>query len=125
MRGGDVRTYINLMSLAGFEVIFLGKGINSSGIDIIGFHPSEHKILAVSCTISNNIGDKIQTILVQTNRLRAHLKDYEIIPVIIAAVSLNDIRSTHIEDARNHQMSLILSLEIKRIYEEIQRNNGK
>ena len=116
---------LNLMSLAGFEVLFLGKGINSSGVDIIGFHPGEHKVLAISCTISNNIGDKIQTLLIQTNKLRAHFNDYEIIPVIISAISLKDIRITHIDDARNHQMSLVLTPEIKRIYEEIQKNNGK
>jgi hypothetical protein len=116
---------LNLISLAGYEVIFTGKGVNTKGIDMLAFRPESSNIIIISCTISNDIGNKIGTILPQINMLKKQLGNYKLIPVIVSPINDNDIRSTHKTDLAEHEIALLLSYDLKKIFDEIQKNSGK
>ena len=111
---------LNLMSIAGFHVIFTGKRFDSKGIDMLAFSPDSSDIIVMSCTITNNIREKIRTLLPQINKLKKQLENYELIPAIFSPINSNDIINSDKTEASEHKVSLLLSQEIKEIYQAIQ-----
>ena len=111
---------LNLMSIAGFEVIFAGKGFDAQGIDILAFSPNSSDVIVISCTIGNNIGEKIRTLLPQINKLKNQLENYELIPTIFSPIKPEDIVYSDKMNACEHKVSLLLSDDIRKIYQTIQ-----
>jgi len=111
---------LNLMSIAGFEVIFAGKGFDAQGIDILAFSPSSSDVIVISCTISNDIREKIRTLLPQINKLKNQLENYELIPAIFSPINPENIVHSDKENARKHKVSLLPSDGIREIYQTIQ-----
>jgi hypothetical protein len=109
---------LNLMSVAGFEVIFAGKGFAAQGIDILAFCDSN--VVVISCTIGNDIRKKIRTLLPQINKLKKQLENYELIPAIFSPSNPEDIIYSDKMDVHEHKVALLLSHEIKEIYQAIQ-----
>jgi hypothetical protein len=116
---------LNLMSLAGCETIFLGKGVDAKGIDILAFLPETNNIIVISCTISNKIDNKIETLLPQLNMLKKQLEDYQLIPAIFSPIAFEDTVFTNRTNLAEHQIALLLPDDINKIYEEIQKNSRK
>ena len=108
----------NLMSVAGFEVIFAGKGFAAQGIDILAFCYLD--VVVISCTIGNDIREKIRTLLPQINKLKEQLENYELIPAIFSPSNPEDIIYSDKMDVHEHKVALLLSHEIKEIYQAIQ-----
>lgn len=111
---------LNLMSIAGFEVVFAGKGFDAQGIDILAFSPDSQDVITISCTIGNDIRKKIRTFLPQINQLKTQLNDYELTPAIFAPINPEDIINSDRNDATDQQISLLLSREIEEIYRALQ-----
>lgn len=111
---------LNLLGLAGYAVLFLGKGVDTQGIDIVAFSQKSDSVLVVSCTVSNNIGEKIRTILPQINRLKKSLRDFQLIPAIFTPIDYDDIIATDKTNLAEHRISIIHRFIIEDILKEYQ-----
>ena len=60
------------------------------GIDTIALSRPTNKIVAISVTTSNNIREKIRTMLPQLNRLRNELNNSGVVPAIFSPIDPSD-----------------------------------
>ena len=110
----------NLMSLAGFQIVFSGKGFELTGVDTLAFSIETQEVLVISSTIANNIGDKVRTLLNQINKLEKELEGFDLIPSILSPIEKEIVKKSDFDDAEYHKIALLLNFEIKRIFEKIQ-----
>ena len=101
-----------LLACAGYSCVFTGRMWGTQGIDTIGFSHSGTTLMAISVTTSNNVGEKIRTLLPQLNKLRAELTGFDVVPAVFATVEPADIADSDRRDAAAHRISLMLLPEI-------------
>ena len=104
-----------LLACAGYRCVFTGRAWGIQGIDTIAFSPSGKKAVAISVTISNNIGEKIRTLLPALNRLRNESTGIEHVPAIFSPVDPTEIMDSDRRDAAAHGVSLVLGPEITKL----------
>ena len=77
--------------------------------------------MAISVTTSNNVGEKIRTLLPQLYKLRNQLTGFDIVPAVIAAVELDEIVDSDRKDAAAHGISLILRPQMADLFDALLR----
>lgn len=100
----------------GFSIFFLGKPVAKKGIDIVAICPDSNKTLVVSVHISNDVHEKLRTLLPELNRLRSTLQDIQIVPVIFLPVNYEDLLKSDRMDARAGGVGLILRTHIEELF---------
>ncbi len=108
-----------LLGCAGLVCIFSGREWGIQGIDTIAFPPGMNKVLAISVTSTNNIGEKIRTMLPPINRLRKEMPDLPISPTIVAPIEPGDVVSSDQEDANTHGVQLVLRPQLEELLEAV------
>jgi len=109
----------NLLCCLGYSCIFVGRQWGIQGIDTLAFEPNSDRVLAVSVTTSNNIAEKIRTMLQQLENLRKGLERITIVLIICAAISPDSVLYSDQEDAKAHQISLILLPQLEQTLSNI------
>lgn len=105
-----------LLGSMGFSIFFLGKPVAKKGIDIVAICPDSNKALVVSVHISNDVHEKLRTLLPELNRLRNTLQDIQIVPVIFLPVNYEDLLKSDRMDARAGGVGLILRTHIEELF---------
>ncbi len=104
-----------LLCCLGYSCVFTGRAWGTQGVDTLAFSPGYDKVLAISVTITNNIGEKIRTMLPQLENLRKGLEGISISPVIIAPVSPDCVKHSDLEDLESHKIKLVLLPQLEQI----------
>ena len=97
-----------LLGCAGFICIFSGREWGIQGIDTLAFSSTMTKVVAISVTSTNNIGEKIRTMLPQLNKLNKELPEMRVLAVIAAPIDPETVLDSDQRDAKAHDISLIL-----------------
>lgn len=105
-----------LLGSMGFAIFFVGQPLPKKGIDVVAVCPDSDRILVVSTHASNNIHDKIRTLLPEFNRLKDALQGVQLSPVLFSPVSINDILTTGRIDAEAHGVALVLHSQIEELF---------
>lgn len=105
-----------LLSAIGFQVFFLGQPIHKKGIDLVALLPNKNKLLIISAHISNDIGEKIRTLIPELNKLIASLPGIQLIPAIFSPVKIDEIKKSDRSDAVSHGIALVLHDQIEQLF---------
>lgn len=105
----------NLMACLGYNCIFTGRELGTQGIDTLAFYPSLDKVLAISVTTTNDIREKIRTMLPMLEKLRSELENLTIVPLICASISPNVVLQSDRENAKAHKVSLVLLPQLEQL----------
>jgi hypothetical protein len=105
-----------LFTVLGFQVLFLGQPLHKKGIDVIAIDPDTESVLVISSTISNKIGEKIQTLLSESNRLKLSLNDVHLVPLIVTPIKMDDVKNSDRADASTHAITLLLIDQISELF---------
>lgn len=103
-----------LLGSIGFSILFLGNPIAKKGIDIAAI--DINRIFLVSVHISNDIHEKLRTLIPEINRIRGYFQDSQITPLIFSPVNYDDILNSDKIDARSGKVGLILRSHIEEIF---------
>lgn len=109
----------NLMACAGYSSVFTGREFGTTGIDILAFAPDTKEAVAISATLTNNIREKLRTLLPQVERLGGELKGITIIPAIFASVEPSVVLKSDQEDAQAHDVVLVLLPELRLLFNSV------
>ncbi len=104
---------LNLMACAGYSSVFTGREGGATGIDLLAFAPDAKEAVAISATLTNNIREKLRTLLPQAERLGGDLKSITVIPAIFAPVEPSVVLKSDKEDAKAHDVALVLLPELR------------
>jgi hypothetical protein len=111
----------NLLGCLGYSCIFTGREWGTEGIDTLAFGPGLDKVLAVSVTTSNNIAEKIRTMLLQLENLKRGIENVTVIPVICASITSDSVMHSDWENLKAHKISLLLLPQLQQIVDDILR----
>ncbi len=111
----------DLLACTGYSCLFTGHAFGIRGIDILAFSSNYQEAVLVSVTTSNNLGEKITTLLPQLNTLKDRLKDITFRPAIFAPIRLEDVVYSDKQDAKTHGIALVLLPEIQGLFDAITR----
>lgn len=106
----------HLLSSMGFSVFFLGQPLSKKGIDVVAICPDSGRVLVVSAHVSNDIREKIRTMLPEINRLKDSLQGIQLTPAIFSPVSVDDILAGDKNDAKTHGVVLILHSQLEELF---------
>ncbi|MEW6142467.1 MAG: hypothetical protein AB1597_04825 [Chloroflexota bacterium] len=112
----------NLFGCLGYSCIFTGREWGTEGIDTLAFGPGlDDKVLAVSVTTSNNIAEKIRTMLLQLENLKRGIGNIAVIPVICASITSDCVLHSDWVNLKAHNISLLLLPQLQQILDDILR----
>ena len=111
----------NLLGCLGYSCIFTGREWGTEGIDTLAFGPELDKVLAVSVTTSNNIAEKIRTMLPQLENLKRGVENVTVIPVICASITSDSVMHSDWENLKAHKISLLLLPQLQQMVDDILR----
>ena len=106
----------HLLGSMGFSVFFVGQPLPKRGIDVVAVCPDSGRALVVSTHVSNDIHEKLRTLLPEFNKLRNRLPDVQLTPVLFSPVSIEDILGSDKGDAKTHQVALVLNSQIEQLF---------
>lgn len=111
----------DLLACTGYVCLFTGHAFGIRGIDILAFSRDYLEAVVASITTSNNLGEKITTLVPQLNTLKDRLKDVTLRPAIFAPIRLEDVVYGDEQDAKAHEIALVLLPEIQGLFDVITR----
>lgn len=106
----------HLLSSMGFSVFFVGQPLPKRGVDIVAICPDSGRSLIVSAHISNDIHEKLRTLLPEFIRLRDSLQGIQLTPVLFSPVKIEDILASDRIDAKAHGVVLMLGKQIEELF---------
>ena len=108
-----------LLSCAGYNCIFTGRAWGTQGIDTVAFPSSPGSIVAISITTSNDIREKVRTMLPQLTKLRNEQGGLQVASVIVASVEPTEVLESDRTDAAGHRIGLLLRPQLSEILDAL------
>ena len=106
----------HLLGSMGFSVFFLGQPLPKKGIDIVAVCPDSSRTLLVSAHASNDIHEKLRTLVPEFHRLKDALQGVQLTPVLFSPVRIDDILASDRSDAEKHRVALVLNSQIEELF---------
>jgi hypothetical protein len=106
----------HLLGSMGFSVFFVGQPLPKKGIDVVAVCPDSGRTLIVSTHVSNDIHDKLRTLLPEYHRLKDALQGVQLTPVLFSPASADDILTSDRIDAKAHSVALVLGSRIGELF---------
>lgn len=90
----------NVCGSLGYSVLFGGRALSTGGIDFIAFDSQTKQVYLFSVTVSNDVREKVRTLVLALEDIRPDLNGWSLCPLIVCRVTTNCFLP---EDLRNAQ----------------------
>lgn len=115
----------NLLACCGYSCLFTGHQWGAQGIDSLAFNRTVDKLVAISVTTSNDIGEKVRTLLPMLKKLRDGMPKLCVVGAVFAPVEPNLVLRSDKGDAESEEIRLVLKPQLKELWDTLRTRTEK